>query len=323
MISSSINQTHQISEKHKSGIKLGIVGIGKVGSTLAYTVALKGLCSELILVNRSPEPALGDMYDLRHSMPFLDRQMDIYSGQIEDLKGADVIALCQSVPMKPGFSDRNSLAMENVQLFKRLLPKISEIAPNAILLILSNPVDVLTYVSIKQSGFAPNKVIGTGTFIDSARFRSLLSEQLGIHPDDLRAYILGEHGDTQFPLMSQAYAAGEHIEDNEERRDLFKQAVYGGFQVFTSKGYTNYAVSLAAATMIESIAFDLRRTLPASVLIEDYYGVDDICLSVPVVLGRDGVQRVLRPEMSEEEQGLFQLSANTVRGVFEQTWGQE
>lgn len=306
-------------DSHKRGIKLGIVGIGKVGSTLAYTVALKGLCSELILVNRSPQPAVGDMYDLKHSMPFLDRQMDIHAGQIEDLKGADVIALCQSIPMSPGFSDRNSLALENVRLFKRLIPQISQIAPNAILLVLSNPVDVLTYVSIKESGFPANRVLGTGTFVDSARFRSLLSDQLGIHPDDLRAYILGEHGDTQFPLMSQARAAGELIEDNEERRELFKQAVYGGFQVFSSKGYTNYAVSLAAATMIESIAFDLRKTVPASALIDNYYGVKDVCLSVPVVLGRTGVTRMLKPDMSEDEQALFHFSAKTVRAVYDES----
>lgn len=322
MSSSSTGQRINGGQIQKPGIKLGIVGIGKVGSTLAYTVALKGLCSELVLVNRSPEPAVGDMHDLRHSMPFLDKQMEIQAGQIEDLEGADIVALCQSVPMKPGFSDRNSLALENVRLFRRLIPQISQVAPNAILLILSNPVDVLTYVSIKQSGFPANRVIGTGTFIDSARFRSLLSEQLGIHPDDLRAYILGEHGDTQFPLMSQARAAGELIEDNEDRRELFKQAVYGGFQVFTSKGYTNYAVSLAAATMIESIVFDMRRTFAASVLIDDYYGVNDVCLSVPVVLGRDGVQRSLRPDMLEDEQALFRLSAKTVRDVFDQTWGE-
>lgn len=301
----------------RKGLRIGIVGIGKVGSTLAYTVALKGLCSELVLVNRSPDAALGDMYDLRHSMPFLQRQMKITAGGIDALEGADIIALCQSVPSKPGFADRNSLAEDNARMFREQIPKIAEVAPDAILLVLSNPVDVLTYLALKESGFPPERVLGTGTFLDSARFRSLLSDELGIHPDDLRAYILGEHGPTQFPLMSQAQAAGEPIENNEARQELFQQAVAGGFKVYTSKGYTNYAVSLAAATMIECMVYDTRHTLPASVLIDSYYGVDDVCLSLPVVLGRNGVERIMHPRMSEEEQKLFRHSAESVKKVID------
>ncbi|MGH8624307.1 MAG: hypothetical protein ACREYC_03170 [Gammaproteobacteria bacterium] len=161
----------------------------------------------------------------------------------------------------------------------------------------------------------PSRVLGTGTLIDSARFRSMLSAEVGIHPDDLRAYILGEHGPSQFPALSLAQAGGEAIEDNRGRRRMFDQAVDAGFEVFRSKGYTNDAIAMAAALIIESIAFDKRHTMPISTLIDGYLGVRDVCLSVPVVVGREGITRVLQPDLNELEIDAFRASAVTVRGA--------
>ncbi len=298
-------------------MKISIVGIGRVGSTLAYTIALKGLCNELVLVSRRPKIAQGDAYDLRHAMSFLSRPFEVRHGDLTATAGSDLIALCASVPTPPGLKSRLELAAGNARLFQEIIPELAAYSPNAVLVIVSNPVDVLTYFSLKLSGFDPAKVIGTGTLVDSARFRAMLSEEVSIHPEDLRAYILGEHGDHQFPCLSQAQVGGEQIVDNASRRKMFREAVAAGYQVFSSKGYTNFAVSLAAAMIIEAVAFDAKRTMPASILIEDLYGVNDVCLSLPVVIGRQGVLRILHPQFNEEELRSFQTAAASVRAAID------
>jgi L-lactate dehydrogenase len=302
-------------------MKVSIVGIGRVGSTLGYTLTLRGACTELVLVNRRSEVALGDVYDLQHTQPFLARPINIHQGEIADVAGSAVIAVCASVPMPPHIRDRNDLAAGNVALFRDLIPRLTAAAPEAVLLIVSNPVDVLTYCALRFSGLPPSRIVGTGTLIDSARFRSMLSQEVGIHPDDLRAYILGEHGQTQFAVMSAAQAGGEQIDDTPARRKLLDEAVGAGFRVFEYKGYTNFAVSMAAAVIIECIVYDTRHTLPASVYIDGYYGERDVCLSMPVVIGQHGVHRVLQPKLNEAEQAAFHRSAQAVRDVIANTCG--
>ena len=175
-------------------MKISIIGIGRVGSTLAYTLALKGICDELILIHRREKVALGDAYDLQHGMQFLPRPTNIRAGGTLDTRDSDIIVVCASVPTNPDMKSRMELASGNVELFKNLIPALAEGSPNAKFIIVSNPVDILTYLTIKCSGLPASQVMGTGTLIDSARFRSMLSHQVGIHPNDLRAYILGEHG---------------------------------------------------------------------------------------------------------------------------------
>lgn len=294
-------------------MKISVIGIGRVGSTLAYTIALKGLCSELVLVNRTESAAAGDAYDLQHALPFLARQMDVRYGNTEDTANSDIIAICASVPMSTEFSSRADLGPENFRLFQGLIPGLAAKSPDAILVIVSNPVDVMTYYALQCSGFQSEKIIGTGTLIDSARFRSMLSNEVNIHPDDLRTYILGEHGENQFPALSISQAGGERILDNAHRRALFEQTVAEGFKVFRYKGYTNFAIALAAAMIIEAIAFDTCRTMPASVYIDDLYGVNNVCLSLPVVIGRSGVLRILHPELSDEEIEAFQQAGESVQ----------
>lgn len=294
-------------------MKISILGVGRVGSTLAYTLALKGLCNELVLVNRSIEKAEGDALDLQHALPFLDRRIAVHAGDLDDTAGSHLIAFCASAPMSREMYSRLDLLAGNARLLRQLLPPALERSPNAIVLMLSNPVDVLTYLCIRWFGVAPERAMGTGTLIDSARFRAMLSAELSIHPEDLRAYILGEHGVHQFPALSTAEVGGEHIEDNPTRRRMFGEAVNAGFQVLQRKGYTNYAIATAAATVVECIAVDTRRTLPLSVLVDGWQGVDDVCLSLPVVVGRTGVLRVLHPELNSEERQAFRGAVAALR----------
>lgn len=296
-------------------MKISIVGIGRVGSTLAYTLTMRGLCDELLLINRRHEVAVADALDLRHAAAFIDRPIEVHAGTIGDSRDSDIIALCASVPQQPGTTDRLTMGPDNAALFSELIPPLAAASPDAVFIVLTNPVDVMTYQTLKLSGLPPQRVIGTGTLIDSARFRDMLSADIGIHPDDLRAYILGEHGPHQFAALSQAQVAGEHIEDNEQRRRMFRDAVKAGHAILQAKGYTNYAIAMAATLIIEAIVYDTRRTMPVSILIDGWLGVEDVCLSLPVVIGRSGVTRVLHPQLNDEESAAFRDAAMAVRNA--------
>lgn len=294
-------------------MKISVIGIGRVGSTLAYTLVMRGLCNELLLINRRREIAEGDAHDLRHAVAFVDHRIEVHAGDIADSAGSDIIALCASVPLQKQDTDRLALGPGNAELFRQLVPTLAAASPNAVFVVLTNPVDIMTYLTIQLSGLPPQRVIGTGTLIDSARFREMLSDEIGIHPDDLRAYILGEHGPHQFPALSQAQVAGERIEDTKHRRQMFRDAIEAGHDVLRAKGYTNYAISMAAALIIEAMVYNTRRTMPVSTLIDGWLGVNDVCLSLPVVIGRPGITRILHPELNDEERRSFQQAAAAVR----------
>lgn len=300
-------------------MKVSIIGMGHVGAALAYTVTLKELADELVLVDRQPEVARGHALDLRHAHLFLDHRLNIHGGDIEDTAGSDVVVICASAPWREGFVHRNQAAEANTRLFEQLMPPLAEASPDAKLIVASNPVDVLTWHAIRLSGFEPRRVMGSGTLVDSARLRELLAEQVGIHPQDLRAYMLGEHGQTQFAALSIAEAGGEPIEDRPDRRAMIDEARQAGLDVFRLKGDTSFAISMAIAYIIDSIRTDARHTMPLSVLIDGYYGVTGVCLSVPVVVGRHGIERWLAPTLNDEEQSQFRASAAAVREVIDAT----
>lgn len=301
------------SDTPTSNMKISIIGIGRVGETLAYTIATRGLCRELVLVSRNRNKALGDAHDLQHAQSFVAAPARITAGDLDASANSDIIAFCASAPMTGGDHIRRALGPQNTRILRQLLPALIERSPGANLIMLSNPVDALTYFAIQFTGLPPSRVMGAGTLIDSARLRALLSDEVNIHPDDIRAYILGEHGATQFPAMSIAVAGGEHIENNERRRQLFETAREAGLVIYRHKGYTNFAIAQAATAIIESMALDEKRTMPLSTLIDGYQGEHEVCLSVPVVVGREGILRVMAPELSLEERAAFKASAAAVR----------
>ncbi len=302
-------------------MKLSIVGIGKVGATLAYTLVMRNVASELVLVSRTTEVALGHALDLAHASSFVEKPMVIRPGGVADSAGSDVVVVCASAPMRPEYKTRLDLAEANAALFRELIPPLAAASPDAVLIVVTNPVDVMTWHALRLSGFPPSRVIGTGTLIDSARYRSLLSMELGIHPEDLRAYILGEHGDSQFAAMSLALTGGERIDQSDAASRLFAEAVQLGHQIMQHKGYTDYAIAMGTAMIIAAIAQDSRRTIPVSTLIDGYLGVKDVCLSLPAVIGRGGVRRPLYPALNEGEAQAFQRCAEVVRGAIERTLG--
>lgn len=295
-------------------MKVTIVGTGHVGATLAYVTVLEGLADQLVLINRNRRKAAGHALDLQHTASLVRQPIHVTSGEISDSAGSDVIVFTLSVPMNPEKPDRRALAEGNAAIVRDWMPALADASPQAVFLIVTNPVDVMTWATLHVTGLPAERVCGVGTLVDSARFRALMSEEIGIHPDDIRAYILGEHGQSQVAAISVAWVGGEPIDESLERaREIARITTDSGIDVFKLKGHTNFAIAKATAVVIEAVQHDQRHTMPLSVLLNGYCGIDDVCLSIPVVMGRHGITRRLHPTLSAEEIRAFQDSAAQVR----------
>jgi L-lactate dehydrogenase len=299
-------------------MKISVVGVGKVGSTLAFALSERNFVRELVLVGQDREVTLGDALDIAHAQSFVEVPTRLVAGAVADTAGSDIIAVCASIPTPTKMADRATLGPGNVRLMYELLPSLAKLSPNAILVMVSNPVDMLTHYAIEFTGFPPHRVLGSGTLIDSARLRHELSLELGIHANDLRAYILGEHGGSQFAAMSCATAGGEAIDDTPKRRELIARVVQAGLEIFQKKGHTNYGIALSVTAILEAIALDTKHTLPVSVAVDGFLGVKGVCLSLPAVVGRGGIERILHPRLNEAEEQAFRTSAAAVRHQIEE-----
>ena len=297
-------------------MKIAIIGTGRVGSSIAYALVLKQTCHHLVIASRSYDKALGEALDLQHTLAFCSRPMRIEASPISQVTEADIIVIAASADTKgQTITTRMQLGEGNAALFREMVPLLAANNPNAILLIVTNPVDVMTYAASKMSGFPLNRVVGIGTLVDSARFRTLLSQEVHIHPDDLRAYVLGEHGPYQFPTLSSAEAGGERIKDTSRHRELFNQVIEAGFEVYKLKGYTSHAIATATCMVIEAIVFDQSRTMPLATRFDEWLGIQDNCFSIPVVVGRSGIVRHLHPELNDDEQESLKKAAAAIKSA--------
>lgn len=306
--------------------KVAVIGAGFVGATAAYTMIVSGLCSELVMIDVNQDKLNGEVMDLLHGASFV-KPVQIYAGNYADASGADVILIAAGVSQKPGQS-RLDLVSRNVEIFRDIIPKICRACPDTILLIVSNPVDVLTYVTLKISGFSSKRVIGTGTVLDSSRYRQALSNYFKVAPGNIHAYIIGEHGDSEVPVWSLANVAGVPLEDYcksvhthcypLEREALFKEVKDAAYKIIKGKGATYYAIGLAVRRIIESLLRDENSILTVSSLISNIYGVHDVCLSLPSIVNASGVEKVLELPISGEEKQSFIKSAETVKSVMGQ-----
>ena len=295
--------------------KISLIGIGKVGSTIAYSILLKGLASEMVLVDCNHDVADGDALDLLHASTFA-HPMQIRSGDYSDAKDSDIVIICASIPSKD-IKSRLDLCHGNTNLFKEIIPKITQASPNAILIVITNPIDIMVFTALKISRFPASRVIGTGTMVDSGRFRALLAAKTKVNPTDIHAYIIGEHGESQLPVLSRADMRSISIQERStaETAKIFEQTRWGGDMVIQKKGFTNYAIALATATLVECIIYDKHKIYPVSTFVNDYYGMQDLCISVPAIIGRKGVDRILHIELNEDEQKAFQHSAKIIKDI--------
>ncbi|MBD3261488.1 MAG: L-lactate dehydrogenase [Candidatus Altiarchaeales archaeon] len=299
-------------------MKIGIIGAGNVGSTIAYTLAIGEAVSEIVLVDKNIDKAKGEVLDIRHGLPFIP-YLDLRAGDYESLEGMDAVVLTAGLPRRPGQS-RLDLAKNNINLFKQIIPKLVEVNPDCIILVVSNPVDILTYAAYKISGFPAHRVFGSGNVLDSARFRSMLGDYFQIDPANIHAYILGEHGDSGFPLLSQAFAGCTPLTklpgyDERQIMGICENVKSVAAKVIKYKGSTYYAVSLGVQKILSAIDHDQNRVLPVSTYLSDYFGVSDVCLSVPAVVNRDGIREVLRVPFTDLEETNFRDCAKKIKRV--------
>jgi L-lactate dehydrogenase len=302
-------------------VRVVIVGAGNVGATFAYALLFRGLAAEIVLIDANHARAEGEAMDLNHAEPFT-HPTRIWAGDYDDCADAAIVVISAGAGQRPG-ETRLDLVRKNADIFAKIIPEVARRNPDGILLIATNPVDVLTQVSQKLSGLPPNRVIGSGTILDTARFRYLLGEHFGVEARSVHAYIIGEHGDSEVPVWSLANIAGLRLADYADLNgipheqsaldDIFRRTRDAAYHIIERKGATYFAVAAGLMRIVEAILRDQHTVLSVSSLIRDYYGIDGLCLSLPTVVGRNGIERVLRLQLSESEQKALQHSADVLR----------
>jgi L-lactate dehydrogenase len=301
--------------------RVAVVGTGAVGSTFAFGLLLSGLASEIVLSDANERRAEGEAMDLTHAVPFAQTAR-VWSGPISECRGAAVTVIAAGAAQKPG-ETRTELVQKNAAIFRELVPKVAEANPDGIILVATNPVDILSYLTYRISGMPASRVIGSGTILDTARFRSLLADHYGVDPRSVHALIAGEHGDSEVPVWSSANIAGMPLadfaasngipDDPDAHREIFEATRDAAYEIIDRKGATYYAVAAGLVRIVQAVLRDQRTVLSVSSLIEDYYGIDDVYLSVPAVVGRRGVERTLRLGLNAEEASGIRRSAALLR----------
>jgi len=293
-----------------------IIGAGAVGSTTAYTLLLRNRVDELVLIDANHKKAVGDALDMNHGMPFLGGAK-LWAGTYEDCREADIIVITAGAAQREG-ETRVDLLKRNVAIFDSIVDEVLKVNTHGILLIASNPVDVMSYFTWRKSNWPVGRVIGSGTLLDSARFRYLIGEKLDIDPRSVHAHIVGEHGDSELPLWSLANVAGARIGlADEDKKEIYENTRDAAYQIISAKGATYYAIALALDRIVTAILRDEGAVLNVSTLLKDYHGISDVYLGVPCIVDRTGVREVMDIRITDEEKELLERSANKLKGLIE------
>ena len=309
--------------KKNSGTKVAIVGAGFVGSTFAYSLLIRSLVSEIVLIDADRDRAEGEAMDLSQGLSFLE-PVDVRAGDYPDCGDSDIVVITAGGARKSGQS-RLELAKENFTLMREIVSKITEYNEKCILLVVTNPLDVMTYTALKFSDYAQTKVIGSGTVLDTARLRYLLGQYLDVDSRNVHSYIIGEHGDSEVPVWSLANVGGIRLKeycplcnvpyDESVFDELFVKVRDAGKEIIRRKGRTNYSIGLSLTKIVESIVRNENSILTISCYLENYHGVGDVCLSVPAVVNRDGVKKIIDIPLDEKEEEAFRKSAEAVKEI--------
>ncbi len=307
--------------------KVTIIGAGSVGSTIAYTIAVKGIASEVVLIDINEEKARGEAMDIIQGTPFCS-PLTVYAGTYEDAKDSDIVVITSGLPRKEG-QTRLDLAQTNVNVMKQIAPELAKYAPNAFYIIVSNPVDIMTYAFMKYSGLPNNKIIGSGTILDTARLRFYLSDHFGVSQKNIHAYVMGEHGDSAFIPWSLAKVAAIGIEDYckgikytgkdvvtlPDHDEVLKYVRTSGGQIIKDKRATYYGVSMSVCSVIESLFTRKDYIMTISSMMNGEYGLNDVCLSHLFVLCMDGVKGCVTPTLLDSEVELMHKSGNVLKDM--------
>lgn len=289
--------------------KCAIIGCGFVGATTAFTLIEHGVFSELVLIDANNKKAEGEAMDLNHGIPFA-KPVKVYAGNYDDLSDCSLIIISAGANQKPG-ETRIDLVKKNTAILKSIIPEITRRNKECILLILSNPVDILTYITLKISGFPKNRVIGSGTVLDTARLKYLLAEHLSVDSRNVHAFIIGEHGDSELAVWSSANISGIDLKDfcglcskctsMENIYNLYNNVRESAYKIIDSKGATYYAIAMATLRIVECIVRDEKSVIPVSTLVEGEYGINDVCMGLPSIVGKNGVERILEIPLNKNE----------------------
>jgi len=297
--------------------KVSIVGCGKVGMTTAYAILLQGVVNELVLFNRTLDRIKGEELDLEHGITFLDHAKITATNDYADLAGSDIIIYTAGCSQKPG-ETRLDLVDNNIAILQKILPQIIRYVPDAILLIVANPVDILTYKAYLMANWPKGKIFGSGTTLDTSRFKFHLSESLHVNPQSIHAYILGEHGDSSFPVISSASVGGQPLTSfpnfsAEKAMAAYQKTRDAAYKIIEAKGSTHYGIASVSSRLTKAILRDEKIIFPVSIPLHHYHEQNGIALSVPCVIGRAGVEEIIEIKLSWEEKQKLEKSANILK----------
>ncbi|MEM7592764.1 MAG: L-lactate dehydrogenase [Cyanobacteria bacterium P01_A01_bin.83] len=302
-----------------------IIGLGQVGLACAYSLLIQDCFDELVLQDLDQRKVEGEVMDLVHGMSLID-PTDVVAGTVADAgKDADIVIITAGAAQKPG-ETRLNLLEHNVAIYQNILQDVVKYCPNAILLIVTNPVDIMTYVALRVSGFPSSRVIGSGTVLDTSRFRSLLADKLNVDARSVHAYIIGEHGDSEVPVWSTANVAGRKLltqdwkelesGDREELTTIFDRVKNAAYEIIQRKGYTSYAIGLVVTDLVKAILRSQERVLTVSGLVEGLYDINNVCLGLPRVINERGILKTVNLKLSPTETKQLQHSATVLQEVF-------
>ncbi|NFO15773.1 L-lactate dehydrogenase [Clostridium botulinum] len=301
--------------------KISIIGAGFVGSTTAFALMNSGVATEICICDINMDKAMGEVMDLVHGTSFV-KPVNIYAGSIAETKDSDIVIITAGAAQREG-ETRLDLIEKNYNIFKGFIPEIAKASPDAILLVASNPVDILAYITYKLSGFPKERVIGTGTVLDTSRLKYVIGKYLNVSNNNVHAYVLGEHGDSEVVSWSTGSIAGEGFDDytkkfslewDEEIRSVIESDVKNAaYEIISRKKATYYAIGLAITKIVEAILRDENAILTVSSLMQGEYGISDMYLAIPTIINRNGAVRIVEPNITEEEIEKLQNSANVLK----------
>lgn len=307
-------------------LKAVIIGAGQVGVACAYSMVIQNTVDELVITDLNRTKLEGEVMDLEQGLSFL-QPTTIKAGELADCRDADVVIITAGARQRTG-ETRLELLQRNVEVFRTLIPEIVHYCRDAILLVVTNPVDIMTYVSLKLSGLPPSRVLGSGTVLDTARFRYLLAQKFNLDPRSLHAYIIGEHGDSEVAVWSKIFVGAANLQDidpawspagtPEHLLPIFEQVKRAAYEIIERKGATSSAIGLGVTQIVQAILRNQNRVMTLSGLVCDRYGLDDVCLSLPVVINRQGISRAINLVLTPNEEAQLQHSGQVLRRLLDQ-----
>ena len=310
--------------------KITVIGAGSVGSATAFALAMRNIANEIVIIDINEDRALGEAMDIHQGTPLLSEPVNVYAGNYEAAAGSDIVVITSGVGRKPG-QTRMDLVNTNVNIIKSITPNIVRTCPDATYVIVANPVDILTYVFCKMSGIPEDRVIGSGTLLDTARLRARIAEYLSVSQKNVHAYVFGEHGETSFVPWSIAEVSTINLEDYKDLIKLKKGIMVdldyeeidkymrsSGAKIIARKGCTNYAIATSVCGICECLFGGVNAVVTVSTMLHGEYGLEDVCLSIPTIINANGVVGKVLPDMTDEEVEKLRHSAKMLREVIDQ-----